>query len=727
MTPLAPRLAESLNGALHRLFAERPGLHLLGEDVADPYGGAFKVTRGLSDRHPGRVLSTPISENGLAGVAAGLALAGDEVVAEVMFGDFAALVFDPVLNLISKSVTMYGRRLPMPVVLRCPVGGRRGYGPTHSQSVQKHFVGMPNLALYELSPFHDPYGLLAHALDHGPALLFEDKVLYTRRAYADGVVDEHFRSSLIGDAPGWAHVTPVDGAAPDVVLVCPGGVAHRALAAAHLLRERGVTAHLLVPGRLYPLDIEPVLPLLERPALVAVAEESTAGGTWGSDIAALVYERLWPRLRAPVLRLSSADSIIPAARHLEDRVLLGERHIAEAVAERLGTLAAPAAQSVAEPVAEVAGEVSAAPVAVPLVVPKLNSNDTHYLVTGWLAEDGARVEAGAPLVELETSKAVEEIEAPAAGYLRISAGAGTEVEVGAVIAELHELAPPSRPVAGDGAGSGPGSEAPVTAAAYATAGGGDELPAAPAQAAQPAQACPPAEASPVDRRTYVLDRVQRGTAAVVSRAHKEVPAAFTAVEVCVDGLLARLRLLSEESGAEVGVPEAVVKAVAAAHDRFGHLFGSLVDDRTVALAETPHVAVTIDAGRGLYTPVIRDCASRSIADIADDLMDFRMKAWRGGDFTTSELDGGTITISINTEADVVFVQPIVMWPQLCMLSVGGLRRQLALHDGVLATTTVVVLGLAYDHRVVNGAEAVAFLRAVADNLREPDRLDQLVA
>ncbi|KAA9381331.1 transketolase [Microbispora cellulosiformans] len=723
MTPLAPRLAESLNGALHRLFAERPGLHLLGEDVADPYGGAFKVTRGLSDRHPGRVLSTPISENGLAGVAAGLALAGDEVVAEVMFGDFAALVFDPVLNLISKSVTMYGRRLPMPVVLRCPVGGRRGYGPTHSQSVQKHFVGMPNLALYELSPFHDPYGLLAHALDHGPALLFEDKVLYTRRAYADGVVDEHFRSSLTGDAAGWAHVTPVDGAAPDVVLLCPGGVAHRALAAAHLLRERGVTAHLLVPGRLYPLDIEPVLPLLERPALVAVAEESTAGGTWGSDIAALVYERLWPRLRAPVLRLSSADSIIPAARHLEDRVLLGERHIAEAVADRLGTLAAPAARSVAEPVAEVAAESVSVPLAVPLVVPKLNSNDTHYLVTGWLAEDGARVEAGAPLVELETSKAVEEIEAPAAGYLRISAGAGTEVEVGAVIAELHELAPPLNRAAG----SGPGSEAPATIAAYATAGGGDEPPAAPAQAAQPAQARPPAEPSPADQRTYVLDRVQRGTAAVVSRAHKEVPAAFTAVEVCVDALLARLRLLSEESGAEVGVPEAVVKAVAAVHDRFGHLFGSLVDDRTVALAETPHVAVTIDAGRGLYTPVIRDCASRSIADIADDLMDFRMKAWRGGDFTTSELDGGTITISINTEADVVFVQPIVMWPQLCMLSVGGLRRQLALHDGVLATTTVVVLGLAYDHRVVNGAEAVAFLRAVADNLREPDRLDQLVA
>lgn len=198
-----------------------------------------------------------------------------------MFGDFAALAFDQILNMISKSVTMYGDRVPMRVVVRCPVGGNRGYGPTHSQSVQKHFLGIPNLALYETTPFHDPYALLSQGLDDGPAMLFEDKVLYTRRLFRHGVVDEAHRFSLLDGPTGWAHVSATDDSRADVVLLCPGGVAHRALDAARQLRERGRGVRLLVPARLYPLDLEPVLPLITGARLVAVAEESTEGGTWG--------------------------------------------------------------------------------------------------------------------------------------------------------------------------------------------------------------------------------------------------------------------------------------------------------------------------------------------------------------------------------------------------------------------------------------------------------------
>ncbi|MET1072978.1 MAG: transketolase C-terminal domain-containing protein, partial [Umezawaea sp.] len=379
MSALSPRVVESLNSALRRLFDERADLHLLGEDVVDPYGGAFKVTKGLSTSHPDRVLSTPLSEAGIAGVAGGLALSGDQVVLEAMFGDFAALMFDQVLNLVSKSATMYGERKPMRVLVRCPVGGNRGYGPTHSQSVQKHFLGIPNLSLYETTPFHEAYPLVSHALDHGPSMLFEDKVLYTRRLFRDGVVDESFRFSLIGADPGWAHVTPVDGSSADVVLLCPGGVAHRAIAAANLLRAQGISVHLLVPGRLYPLDVEPVLDLLADAGLVVVAEESTAGGTWGSDVAAILHDRLWSSLSAPVLRLSSADSIIPTARHLEEHVLLGERHIADAITTALGTCRRTEADKVVS-----------APVAsgVPVTAPKLNNNDATYLVVDWLVEDG---------------------------------------------------------------------------------------------------------------------------------------------------------------------------------------------------------------------------------------------------------------------------------------------------------------------------------------------------
>ncbi|WP_069170063.1 2-oxo acid dehydrogenase subunit E2 [Streptomyces griseus] len=718
MTRPAPRVVETLNAALHRLFEERPALHLLGEDVLDPYGGAFKVTRGLSTRHPDRVFGTPISEAGITGVAGGLALAGDQAIVEMMFGDFAALAFDQVLNLISKSVTMYGDRVPMPVVVRCPVGGNRGYGPTHSQSLQKHFLGVPNLALYETSPFHDPYAQLAEGLDRGPAMLFEDKVLYTRRMFRDGAVDEHHGYALLGGPAGWAHVSPVDGTPADVVLICPGGTAHRGLDAARLLRARGLTAHVLVPARLYPPDLEPVLPLLAGARLVAVAEESTEGGTWGTEIAARVHTRLWSHLRAPVLLLSSADSVVPTAPHLEAGVLLGAERIAaeiEAAAARPLPPRAPAALPVAaagtDAVAPAAGEPRAAvpesaePLGgVPVAVPKLNNNDTAYLVLRWLADEGVHVEEGDPLVEVETSKAIEEITAPAAGYLRVRAAEDTEVGVGEPLAELLAERPAVR---------APGTPVPTGPGPRVTR---------PESAAAPAP--PPAE-GPGATRTQVLDRAQQGTAAVVTRAHREVPAAFAAVEVTADAVLARLRTLSDETGAEVGLPEAVVKAVASAHPAFPHLFGSLQDERTVRLADTVDIGVTMDAGNGLYIPVLRDCAARSLADLSDDLMDFRMKAFRA-EFTAGELSGGALSVSLNTEPGVLLVQPIVMWPQLCMVSVGGPLTRLVLADGVPAPTTVVTLGLAYDHRVVNGRDAVAFLRTVADALHDPEQLVKLI-
>ncbi|GAB2324845.1 2-oxo acid dehydrogenase subunit E2 [Streptomyces variabilis] len=720
MTRPAPRVVEALNAALHRLFEERSSLHLLGEDVRDPYGGAFKVTRGLSTRHPDRVLSTPISEAGITGVAGGLALAGDQAIVEMMFGDFAALAFDQILNLISKSVTMYGDRVPMPVVVRCPVGGNRGCGPTHSQSLQKHFVGVPNLALYETSPFHDPYAQLAEGLDRGPAMLFEDKVLYTRRMFRDGVVDEHHRFALRGGSTGWAHVSPMDGTAADVVLICPGGTTHRALDAARLLRARGIAAHVLVPARLYPPDLEPVLPLLADARLVAVAEESTEGGTWGAEIAARVHTRIWWHLRSPVLQLNSADSVVPTAPHLESRVLLGAERIAAEIEKGAARSLQPRTPAAPPPLAPLvaagsgtagagtgeqpaaAAVDSAEPAAgAPVAVPKLNNNDTAYLVVRWFADDGAYIGEGDPLVELETSKAVEEIAAPADGHLRIRAAEGSEVGVGDLLAEL--LADP------------PGAPAPDTSALTPS----DERVAAPVPAAAPVD--PPAQEPAPAARTHVLGRAQQGTAAVVTRAHREVPVAFAAVEVRVDAVLARLRTLSDETGAEVGLPEAVVKAVAAAHPAFPHLFGTLVDERTVRLADTVDIGVTVDAGNGLYIPVLRDCAGRSLADLSDDLMNFRMKAFRA-EFTAGELSGGCPSVSLNTEPGVLFVQPIVMAPQLCMVSVGGRLTRLVLEDGVPTSTTVVTLGLAYDHRVVNGRDATAFLRAVADALHDAEGL-----
>lgn len=330
-SPRAPRVVENLNAALAAALADNDRLYLLGEDVADPYGGAFKVTRGLSTAFPGQVISTPISEGAIVGVAAGLALAGDSAIVEIMFGDFVTLAYDQIVNFAAKSVTMYGRRVPMRLVVRCPTGGGRGYGPTHSQSMQKHFLGVPNLSVYELSPYHDNVDVLRHLLATGePAVFFEDKVLYGERMPRDGIVDDVFCYDVVD---GVARVFVEDPEQrSDCVLIAPGGVAGRCVAAMRdlLLREE-ICCTLLVPSRLYPLDLAPMLATLAGTDRVVVVEESTSGGTWGAEVATRIHTACWGRLAAPVALAHSADSIIPTAAHLEQRVVVGVDTIRDTV------------------------------------------------------------------------------------------------------------------------------------------------------------------------------------------------------------------------------------------------------------------------------------------------------------------------------------------------------------------------------------------------------------
>ncbi len=140
----------AINRALGEWLAEDERALLLGEDVRSPYGGAFKATRGLSDRHGERVLNTPISEAGIVGVANGLALGGRRPIVEIMFGDFLALCFDQLLNHAAKFHGMYNGRASSAIVVRTPMGGGRGYGPTHSQNLEKHLVGVPGLRVLVL-------------------------------------------------------------------------------------------------------------------------------------------------------------------------------------------------------------------------------------------------------------------------------------------------------------------------------------------------------------------------------------------------------------------------------------------------------------------------------------------------------------------------------------------------------------------------------------------------
>jgi pyruvate/2-oxoglutarate/acetoin dehydrogenase E1 component len=329
------RVADNLNRALHRLFEDDPRVYLLGEDVLDPYGGAFKISKQLSTKHPDRVIGTPLSESGIVGVANGLALCGDKAIVEFMFGDFITLGFDQILNFAAKSVSMYGRRLPMHLLIRCPVGGNRRYGPTHSQCLQKHFIGIPHLALFELSPFHDNETLLPRLLAHAePTILFEDKVLYTRPMCRDGVVDDLFRVDFLDREHNYARVFIDDPDRYDCLVIAPGGLTDRVSAAAReLFVQLELTCQIIVPSRLYPFDLEPLIPVLRRSKTICVVEDGPAGGTWGSEVAQRIYEALWGDLKGPVLLVSSQDSIIPTAAHLEAQVLVQSKTIYRAIRE----------------------------------------------------------------------------------------------------------------------------------------------------------------------------------------------------------------------------------------------------------------------------------------------------------------------------------------------------------------------------------------------------------
>ena len=151
-------LLEALNQALHQAFAADERVCLLGEDVLDPYGGAFRVSHGLSTAYPERVLTTPISEAGIVGAAAGMALRGLRPVVEIMFGDFLTLAADQIINHLSKFQWMYNDQVRVPMLIRTPMGGRRGYGPTHSQTLEKHFLGVPGLRVLPPPRWATPAG-----------------------------------------------------------------------------------------------------------------------------------------------------------------------------------------------------------------------------------------------------------------------------------------------------------------------------------------------------------------------------------------------------------------------------------------------------------------------------------------------------------------------------------------------------------------------------------------
>jgi 2-oxoisovalerate dehydrogenase E1 component len=328
----AGNVRSALNGTLRQMLRTAPEVVLLGEDLFDPYGGAFKVTAGLSTEFPGRVISTPISEAGVVGAALGLALDGFRPVVEIMFADFLTLAFDQIVNHAVKFPGMFaGVRTPL--VIRTPSGGRRGYGPTHSQSPENLACAVPGLTVIFGSARHDIGALLWNATLEWPypTVFFEHKLLYGAQVDAAG----YRVHSASPEDPG-AHLFPtlVRGSSnPDITFVTYGGMVPFVEAVAAELKEQELDAGIVIPSQLSPLPRHTLCGLLLGRSRIAVIEECHSEGGLGSNLGSALLEAGY---RGRFAQVGTPPVPIPAARSLETQVIPDERTIMQAVLRLLG-------------------------------------------------------------------------------------------------------------------------------------------------------------------------------------------------------------------------------------------------------------------------------------------------------------------------------------------------------------------------------------------------------
>ena len=323
---------ESLNAALHHAMQTDERVFVLGEDILDPYGGAFKVTRGLSTKFPERVLTTPISEAAIVGISNGMAMRGLRPVAEIMFGDFVTLIADQLVNHAAKFRWMYNDNVRVPIVVRAPMGGRRGYGPTHSQSLEKLFLGVPGLKVIAPNALGDPGQLLLNAInDEDPVLFVEHKLLYTRPMLEIG------KGELLD-----FEVQTFNPAFPCFVLI-PQETASLTIAtygynfelvrqaALELMMDYEIFTEIVVFSQLSPFELDPLFDSLKRTRRLLTVEEGGLTLGWGAEIAARTAETGLRGLKTR--RIAALDLPIANSKTLEDAILPSKDDILGAALE----------------------------------------------------------------------------------------------------------------------------------------------------------------------------------------------------------------------------------------------------------------------------------------------------------------------------------------------------------------------------------------------------------
>jgi 2-oxoisovalerate dehydrogenase E1 component len=329
-------LVSHLRHVFAGLLQDYADVYLLGEDILDPSGGAFKAYQGLSTAYPDRVIGTPVSEAGIVAVANGMALRGLRPIVEIMFGDFITLATDQIVNHAAKFGRMYRNGASCPVIVRTPVGGYRGYGPTHSQSLEKLFLGVAGLAVTASDIIHDPRLLWERMLAiRSPCVHVENKTLYGTKL--PNLTEGRFGPFRMRSSRSYFPTTTLSlvGADDqvDVAIVAYGGlVAMATEAALALFSEDEIVCDVIVPTQLSPLPEADLANALTRASVLVCLEEGTERAGFGAEvIAKLACTGALEGKRAA--RCAALDTIIPNCAALEKQVLPSVERLISVVRE----------------------------------------------------------------------------------------------------------------------------------------------------------------------------------------------------------------------------------------------------------------------------------------------------------------------------------------------------------------------------------------------------------
>src|SRR3984893_3234125 len=319
-------LGEPVREALAEELRRDPRVFVMGEDVAEA-GTAFKVLSGLVQEFgPERVLDTPISEAGFTGIGVGAAMTGLRPGVEIMFGDFVGLIMDQMMNQAAKVHYMSGGKWKVPMVLRTTLGATRRSAPQHSQSLHAWFCHIPGLKVVLPSTPYDAKGLLKSAIrDENPVVFYEDKMMYKLKG---PVPEEEYTIPL-----GLADIKRVG---EDVTIIATSSMVQVALGAAKLLEEYDISAEVVDPRTLWPLDERTLIESAKKTSRVMVVDEGYQRYGVTAEIASVIQENAFFDLEAPVKRIGAMHVPIPFSPPLEDATVPTEQSVFEAAQSLCG-------------------------------------------------------------------------------------------------------------------------------------------------------------------------------------------------------------------------------------------------------------------------------------------------------------------------------------------------------------------------------------------------------